>query len=64
LPTPLSLGAFPGQSALRPLDREPFARIACDPAGAANTSGGVVGKMINPQNLTIAATPVLGWMLP
>ena len=25
---------------------------------AANTSGGVVGKMISPQNLTIAATAV------
>ena len=25
---------------------------------AANTSGGVVGKMISPQNLTIAATTV------
>ncbi|MGO2775058.1 MAG: L-lactate permease, partial [Brachybacterium tyrofermentans] len=35
-------------------------KAGLDPAllVAANTSGGVVGKMISPQNLTIAATAV------
>ena len=37
-----------------------FQKAGLDPTllVAANTSGGVVGKMISPQNLTIAATAV------
>ena len=45
--------------------RDPLQQTAAHGAGldptlmvAANTSGGVVGKMISPQNLTIAATAV------
>ncbi|WP_257956922.1 L-lactate permease [Nocardioides sp. B-3] len=42
------------------LQQTAAAKAGLDPTllVAANTSGGVVGKMISPQNLTIAATAV------
>ena len=65
---PSSAGSAPPSPARTPAPNALFATLqqtAAPKAGidptllvAANTSGGVVGKMISPQNLTIAATAV------